>query len=80
MDAKEKICAQNWIEQFMAEAQRTISGGWDRISGVRDWEVFPQGASAASCIDCAFHWEETPQGHDIWENRCYDLGRNANVR
>lgn len=80
MDAKEKICAQNWIEQFMTEAQRTISGDWDRGGGRRAWETFPLGASVTECIDCAFPWDETPQGHYIWSNRCYDLSENANVR
>ena len=80
MDAKEKICAQNWIEQFMTEAQRTINGGWCRGGGMGDWDIFPQGASAEMSIDCAFPWEETQQGYDIWCNRCYALNEDANVR
>lgn len=70
MDAKEKICAQNWVEQFMNEAQRTRNGE----------EMFPHAASAKMCIDCAFPWEETRQGYDIWGNRCYTLDEDANVR
>lgn len=80
MDATEKICAQNWIEQFMTEAQRTINGEWRRPAGLLAWEVFPLGASAEVCIDCAFPWEETQQGYDIWSNRCYSLNENENVR
>jgi len=77
MDAKEKIFAQNWIEQFMTEAQRTINGEWSRGE---HWEIFPLEASAVMCIDHAFPWEETWQGSDIWKNRCYYLNENANVR
>lgn len=81
MDAKEKICAQNWIEQFMTEAQHTINGEWLRFAGGSgSWEIFPQGASEGMCIDCAFPWEETPQGDDCWRCRCYGLNGNANVR
>lgn len=80
MDAKEKICAQNWIEQFMTEAQRTINDEWYRVGGMRRWEIFPRDASVELSIDCAFPWDETPQGYDIWCDRCYRLSGDANVR
>jgi hypothetical protein len=32
------------------------------------------------CIDCAFPWEETPQGYDVWSNRCYGLDVDENIR
>ena len=80
MDAKEKIFAQNWIEQFRTEAQHTINGEWSRDGGLGGWEVFPRGTSAYLCIDYAFPWEETQQGHDTWSNRCLTLNLNENVR
>lgn len=72
MKGFEKVMAQNWCEQFIANAF-ALHPEWqdDRDCGMAD---FFNCDSAPTVIGEAFSWQLTSQGFVSWARRSMDIG------
>ena len=70
MDAKKKICAQNWIEQFRFNLGR--SSAYQSSTGERFYSIKQAcdgGYRFTIVLSRAFLWSATPQRHELWSKR-----------
>lgn len=73
MTGKDKVFAQNWIEQWRYNTGRyPMRSPWDIHSTE---QLFGLRSTAGDLVHYAFHWRITPQGHDLWSERDDNIGQ-----
>lgn len=82
MTIKEKIFAQNWIEQFRDRRRAVLRGDYERTNGAWCDGTYDPFREELCCqaINRAFPWDESVQGIAVWSVR-YDMtDANGSVR